>query len=257
MITDFDRAFLRKIKKVYSNTQYADAALVYNTAYRLIDLEDNAVLKFPLINIFRPSGFERKPEQNFAARKRGEPLYVDKTTNEVIYVRYMRARLPYQLDIYAETHEQVNELTEQIMKYLDLDSTLEVTQYDYSYWVVTKYNKVNSEWVKDDTYVEDLFRDKTQAETFITNLKPFPNNVKYELSPLPITEEYEITYDNGPSEQSEFTTGMRVYHLAIVYSLYNAKLLDSKPTNLIVDTEINLKAEDTYIQQDFEEEEDI
>lgn len=244
MITDFDRAFLQKVKKVYSNTQYADSALTYNTAYRLTDLEDTAELRFPLINIFRPSGFERRPIQTFAARKRGEIYFVNPQTNKVVYNRYQRVRLPYQLDFYAETHEQVNELSEQIMKYLDLESTLEVEQKDYSHWIVVKYNKVNDEWEQDLEYVIQVTDTKDAAENIVENLKPFPENVKYNYMPFPVYETYEITYDNGPDEQSEFDSGMRVYHLAVVYSIYNARIFDSKKGNLITDTDITVTVED-------------
>ena len=49
-LNDFDIAFVNKIKAWFSNTIYANTAIVYNVAYNLVD-DPTVVLKFPLISI--------------------------------------------------------------------------------------------------------------------------------------------------------------------------------------------------------------
>ena len=70
MLNDFDEALTNKIKAWYSNTIYANTALVYNVAYNLVE-DSTTELRFPLISIYRPGGFDVVETQTFAARKRG------------------------------------------------------------------------------------------------------------------------------------------------------------------------------------------
>ena len=56
MLKDFDVAFTKKVRTWFSNTIYANTALVYNVAYNLVD-DPTTELKFPLISIYRPTGF--------------------------------------------------------------------------------------------------------------------------------------------------------------------------------------------------------
>lgn len=129
MLKDFDIAFTNKIKAYWSNTIYANTAIVYNVAYNLVE-DPTVQLKFPLISIYRPTGFELAPHQNFAARKRGLTLYYNESTGKAINVRYVIANLPYQIDIYAKSPEVLDDMTEELIQALSLDSKLEVSQYD-------------------------------------------------------------------------------------------------------------------------------
>ncbi len=127
MIIDFDNAFLNHIKKVYPNTYFANTALVYNVAYSLADADTLGFkLTFPLISIFRPSGFELVDTQNFAARRLGYEVTDDLFT--LRNVRFLTANLPYQIDIYAKTFEELNNLTEDILQYLNFEPRLLVDQ---------------------------------------------------------------------------------------------------------------------------------
>jgi hypothetical protein len=129
MLKDFDIAFTNKIKSYFSNTIYANTALVYNVAYDLVD-DPTVKLEFPLISIYRPTGFQLAPQQNFAARKLGYRYYNNDELDKSSNIRYLVVNLSYQLDIYTKTPESLNDITEELMHALSLDSTIEVSQYD-------------------------------------------------------------------------------------------------------------------------------
>lgn len=131
MLKDFDMAFINKVKAWYSNTIYANTAIVYNVIYNLA--EDNEVkeaLKFPLISIYRPDGFKLSDTQNFAARKRGIEYFYDSVTHTRVAARFITVNLSYQLDLYAKTPESLDDISENVMQALNFDQTLEVTQVD-------------------------------------------------------------------------------------------------------------------------------
>lgn len=190
MLIDFDLAFLNKIKDYYSNTIYANTALVYNVAYNLAE-DPKLKLAFPLISIYRPTGFELVTAQNFAARKRGLEYYFDGTEGTANMARFITVNLVYQLDIYAKSPESLDNITEEIMQALNLDSTLEVKQLDDA--------------------VEQYF-----------------------------TDNYDITHNNGPVEQSEFQNGDRVYHYSLAYQIENARLINFKDAKLVTDIDFTV-----------------
>lgn len=175
-LKDFDIAFTDKIKAWYSNTIYANTAIVYNVAYNLVD-DPTTELRFPLISIYRPGGFSLINTQTFAARKRGIEYYYDDENNVTGFARFVVANLPYQIDIYSKSPEDLDDITENIMHALNLDQKLQVTQID---------SKNDKEYV----------------------------------------ESYDIIYNSGPQEQSEFQSGDRVYHYSLAYDIPNARLLN-------------------------------
>ena len=131
MLKDFDVAFTNKIKAWYSNTIFAETSLVYNVAYNLVDTNPfKKALQFPLVSIYRPSGFSVQTNQNFAARKRGIPVFEDAVTHEKTMARWLVVNLPYQIDIYSKTPEDREDLTEQLLHALSLDQYLTVSQND-------------------------------------------------------------------------------------------------------------------------------
>jgi len=191
MLTRIDEAFLSKVKKWFPNTIYANTAIVYNTAYQLVD-NPTLELKFPLISIYRPEGFTLVPTQTLSAKRRGYKYFQGTKTDNV--ARYLTMNLIYQLDIYAKTPEVLNKITTNIMYAFTLDPTLKVIQ----------ENEHDPE--------------------------------------APFIDEYEINYNNGASEHSEFQSGDRVYHYAIAYEIKNAKLYNFiKEGSLIIDIEGNIR----------------
>ena len=129
MLKDFDIAFTNKIKSWYSNTIYANTAIVYNIAYNLVD-DASTVLKFPLISIYRPTGFEIVNTQNFSARKRGIEYYYNEGSKSRISARFITVNLSYQLDIYAKTPETLDDITENLIQALNFDQAIEIIQKD-------------------------------------------------------------------------------------------------------------------------------
>jgi hypothetical protein len=130
-LSDFDRAFTSKVKAWFSNTIYAPTDTLYNVAFHLADGDSlKEALSFPLIGIYRPSGFNLNETQTFAARRSGVEYYYDDVNNKGGFARFLSVNLPYQLDIYAKTPESLNSITEQVMFALNLDQKLSVTQTD-------------------------------------------------------------------------------------------------------------------------------
>lgn len=129
MVTDFDKAFLSKIKKVWPNTQYAHLAIAYYNVYDSVN-DPTSKLELPLLNIYRPTGYEVKPGQNLAARLQG--LHLTTETNPPIdyMVRFVSAELNYQIDIYAATPESMEEVVNDIIHMMSLSPTLTVKQED-------------------------------------------------------------------------------------------------------------------------------
>jgi len=129
MLKDFDNAFTNKIKKWYSNTVYANTAIVYNVAYNLVD-DPTTELRFPLISIYRPNGFVLNNNQNFAAKRQGIEYYYNQDDNKSSLARFITVTLPYQLDIYTKSPEDLDDITENIMQALNFEPTLTVSQTD-------------------------------------------------------------------------------------------------------------------------------
>lgn len=194
MLKDFDVALTNKIRLWFSNTIYANSALVYNVAYNLVD-DASLVLQFPLISIYRPDGFRLADNQSLSARRQGIEYADNHEDNKGFMARFLVAVLPYQLDIYAKSPEAMSDITEDIMQAINFDPTLTVTQ-------------------------------KNRA-----------SNTNY-------TETYELTYNNGPVERSEFDNDDRIYHCSIVYELRNARIVNFRTTELIDDVQLNVDMED-------------
>jgi hypothetical protein len=193
MLKDFDIAFTNKVKAWFSNTIYANTAVVYNVAYNLVD-DATVQLRFPLISIYRPTGFEMAATQTFGSNKKGIEYFYDDQTNESVHARFLTVILPYQLDIYTKSPEDLDDITENIMQAFNFDSTLTVSQINEN------------------------------------------NDQAYE-------ERYDITYNNGPVEQSEFNNNDRVYHYSLVYAIKNARLVNFKTVPSIDEIEIDIDAE--------------
>jgi hypothetical protein len=197
MLKDFDIAFTNKIKAWYSNTIYANTAVIYNVAYNLVD-DATVQLRFPLISIYRPNGFEMLPTQTFGATRKGIEYFYNNQTHKSSHARFLTVNLPYQLEVYTKSPEDLNDITENLMQALNFDPTVEVTQLNES---------------NDEDYIE----------------------------------RYDITYSNGPSEQSEFQNDDRVYHYSIVYEIRNARLVNFKEVPGIETTEVNTEVDNEEI----------
>lgn len=197
MLKDFDVAFTKKVRTWFSNTIYANTALVYNVAYNLVD-DPTTELKFPLISIYRPTGFSLNNEQNFAAKRQGIEYYYNAETNDNALARFLSVSLSYQLDIYTKSPEDLDDITEDIMQAFNFDPTLTVVQQN-------------------------------------------------DLVDTDYSERYDIIYNNGPVEQSEFSNDDRVYHYSLVYEIPNARLVNFKSGKAIETGEVTVEVDDEEI----------
>lgn len=131
MVNNFDRAFLHKLKKVWSNTQYANLAIAYYNVYDKAN-DPTSKLELPLINIYRPEGFELKPNQTISARLSGLPIKDTINEDNEYLARYLTASLDYQIDIYATSTEMLDKIALDIMQMFSFDPHIYVTQTDKS-----------------------------------------------------------------------------------------------------------------------------
>lgn len=129
MLKDFDKAFTKKVKSWYSNTIYAPTDIVYNVAFNLVD-DATMALSFPLISIYRPSGYELSESQNFAARRQGIEYFYDEENNKGSLARFLVAKLPYQIDLYAKSPETLDDISEDILMAFNFMPKLTVKQKD-------------------------------------------------------------------------------------------------------------------------------
>lgn len=197
MLKDFDNSFTNKVKGWFSNTIYANTAIIYNVAYNLVD-DPTTELRFPLISIYRPTGFSLAQNQSFAARRQGIEYYYNQDDNKSSLARFITASLPYQIDIYTKSPEDLDDITENVMQALNFEPTLTVRQKD------------------DET-----------GETY--------------------EERYDIMYNNGPVEQSEFQNGDRIYHYSVVYEIPNARLVNFKTRKSVDTVDVSVEADDEEI----------
>lgn len=195
MVGDFDKAILKKVQKVWPNTIYANTAVTYNAVYSGGNSPVEGELRFPLINIYRPDGYELLPIQTLPGRLQGYTM--EQEEDEQLYQgRFLFAKLAYQFNIFAKTLEELDHITNDILTMFSLAPTLEVTQ------------------------------------------KSLDNSIIHE-------ETYDITYLRGPTEQSTFDSGDRIYTYAIAYEIASAKLLNFRKVSKVTDVEVKVKVEGT------------
>ena len=210
MINDFDEAVLCKIQNWYKNTIFANTAIMYNSIYQLSeDAGNSKQISFPMINIYRPSGMSLVEGLNTSASSlRGIPYhqaYINgEPTNKIRSVRKMHVSLIYQLDIYAKSPEEVNTITENIMMALMLDPFVEVIQ-----------------------------EDKGNVIDVIDNKKVYSK----------ISERYELMYNNGPTDQSDFSNNDRIYMSSISYEIKTAGISNFRTVGVIEDTNVDLEVD--------------
>lgn len=219
MVGYFDKALLNKIKKVWPNTIYANTAVTYNAVYSGGNSPVEGQLKFPLINIYRPDGYQIVDSRNLAARLQGYdqvPEIVELENEEKLLVttRFLYANLSYQLNIYAKTLEELDRITNDLITMFSLNPSLEVVQYADKKILKEKYGQL-----KEDSII------------------------KYE-------DTYYLEYSRGPVEQSTFDDGDRIYTYALAYNLSHAKLANFKVVPLIKDVDLIVYADETGINVD-------
>ena len=86
----------------------------------------------PLINIYRPEGFEHRENQTITARLQGIPIVCkEEGEEEVNYTaRFIFATLQYQLDLFGTSTEMLDEIAKDIAHMMSLAPMVTVTQTD-------------------------------------------------------------------------------------------------------------------------------
>lgn len=170
-INHFDNAMLNKVKTVWDNTIYANTAATYNAVYTG-SADATKELKFPLLNIYRPDGYTQSPNQTIAARLQGLKLgeYIDEVTGDTITARFLVVNVAYQIDIYAKTPEDLDNITDDLMHMFSLSPTLTVKQTD-------KAGLVEYE----ETYEINYVRGPVPHDTFDNDDRVYSQSIAYEL----------------------------------------------------------------------------
>lgn len=169
-INSYDRAVLNKVKQWFSNTYYADTALVYNTIFNLLDnTVDKGRYKVPMINLYRPQGFNLTSTQNFAATKQGL-LYQHEADRTGTGARFITVNLLYQFDIYAKTPEDLNIMAESLIKSLNFFPTVDV---------IHKDNVTKREFI--ETYEIDYVGGPVPQSEFTNDDRVYRYYLQYEI----------------------------------------------------------------------------
>lgn len=99
----YDVAVTNKIKDLFYNTVYQDRDFVKHTV-----TDKSSVVKFPLISVFRPDGWSVSSTQN---TWKASVAYLND-------LRTVYVDMNYQIDLYANTREQLEEITAELVLYL-------------------------------------------------------------------------------------------------------------------------------------------
>lgn len=123
----YDSAVVEKMKEVFSNTLYAPTDEAFK---RCAELNSGKVM-IPMISIYRPSAFEidnrnyNKPE--FFKGRRMELLepelgegetYLDVDPEKIRNIRSLSVMLRYQMDVWGDRMNVVNEITKELIFFL-------------------------------------------------------------------------------------------------------------------------------------------
>lgn len=190
MIGDFDRAFLKKVKAVWPNTIYANTAVTYNAVYSGgAASTETAKLSFPLINIYRTDGYGLLKNQTIAARLQGiTNLIVNKEDSDTNVsekykpqVRFLLARVAYQLNVFAKTLEELDQIISDLIIFFSLESTLEVEQ-------VSKDKK----WAYTEVYDLDYVRGPIEQSNFVNEDRIYTQAIVYEIPAAKLANFIEV-----------------------------------------------------------------
>jgi hypothetical protein len=70
--------------------------------------------------------------QTFGATRKGIEYFYNNQTHKSSHARFLTVNLPYQLEVYTKSPEDLNDITENLMQALNFDPTVEVTQLNES-----------------------------------------------------------------------------------------------------------------------------
>lgn len=98
----YDEAVTNKIKSLFSNTVFQTRELTFKTV-----TDKDKDVKFPLISIFRPDGWSISSENSWI-----------KSREFLGNIRSVFVDLSYQIDIYSNTREDLEDITAEIVLYL-------------------------------------------------------------------------------------------------------------------------------------------
>ena len=99
-------------------------------------------------------------------------------------------------------------------------------------------------YTKSPEDLDDITEDIMQAFNFDPTLTVVQQN---DLIDTVYSERYDIIYNNGPVEQSEFSNDDRVYHYSLVYEIPNARLVNFKSGKAIETGEVTVEVDDEEI----------
>ncbi len=98
----YDSAVKAKIKSLFSNTEFQSREFIFKTV-----TDRKGEINFPLISIFRPDGWSLSSDNTWNLEQR----FLDG-------IHQVKVDLSYQIDIYANTRKDLEELTAELVLYL-------------------------------------------------------------------------------------------------------------------------------------------
>lgn len=210
MVNNFDRAVLNKIKKVWPNTIYSNLAVTYHNVYDSLG-DPTSKLELPLINIHRPTGYRLDERQTVTARLLGLPIN-----------KYLKDNDEFVLD--NEGNKVIDTSSSYMARYLIANLDYQIDIYATSTEMLDEISHDIIHMLSLDPFVKVKQKDRSRSYVY--------------------EEEYEMGYSQGPSDESEFSDGQRLYRYALAYEIKTARLINFKELTTVDGIVIKLDLED-------------
>lgn len=121
---DYDNSFTQKIQKVYPNTRYAFAEWALKESAKT---NQEQLAQFPLITVYRLGYIYNRSMYSFADKMLGRPMWQDTQSLTGTSARTIPVSITYQMDIESDLRATMDDLTAQIIMFMELSPILEIS----------------------------------------------------------------------------------------------------------------------------------
>lgn len=164
-LADYDTAFVQKIRAVFPNTRYAFSEWAFKEDAKVT----GDTVSLPMISLYRTGYSYERQFFNFAERFIGREMWKDRQNLIGEYARSITVSITYQIDVWGSTRREMDELTAELIMFLELAPTIGVSP--------SNINPPNP--FRFDIVFEDGPIDNTDAMSFETHGRVYRNTIFY------------------------------------------------------------------------------